>query len=437
MDSPVAHTTKRRRVPFVGCIVAAMVLGVLVGLAFGGKVEDLGQLGTVIIGLIKALAGPLLLFAILDAFARTNVRMRNAGLMVSIALTNALIAVAIGLALSNTLQPGRYLSPPAVGSGSPAAVPKLGKIDFWAELLGYIPTSVLKPFLDNSIVSIVFLAVLGGLALRRVRHEQQERGEHGYLVLEGFISTTYHVIERMLGAVITVVPLAVFGVVASAVGKNGFAPFRGLAAYVSVAVLGLAIQVFVVYQGWLVLVARMPLRRFWTGARDALVYALGASSSLATLPVTLRCLDRMKVTPQSASLAACVGTNLNNDGILLYEAMAVLFVAQVYGIHLTLSQQAFAALSCVFAGIGIAAVPDAGLISLALVLATVGLPVEIVPLLLTVDWLLSRCRAMTNVASDMLVAVLLDRLGDGAGGADARALSSFGVLAETASPKKE
>src|SRR3954453_6190324 len=89
--------------------------------------------------------------------------------------------------------------------------------------------------------------------------------------------------------------------------------------------------------------------------------------------------------------------------------MAVLFVAQVYGIELTLGQQLLTAASCVIAGIGIAAIPDAGLISLALVLATVGLPAEILPLLLTVDWLLSRCRAMTNVTSDILVAVLLDR----------------------------
>jgi Na+/H+-dicarboxylate symporter len=117
----------------------------------------------------------------------------------------------------------------------------------------------------------------------------------------------------------------------------------------------------------------------------------------------------MKVSPRSARLAACVGTNLNNDGILLYEAMAVLFVAQVYGVELSFGQQLVAAGSCVIAGIGIAAVPDAGLISLTIVLATVGLPLGIVPLLLTVDWLLSRCRAVTNVTSDILVAVLLDR----------------------------
>ena len=112
----------------------------------------------------------------------------------------------------------------------------------------------------------------------------------------------------------------------------------------------------------------------------------------------------------SGRMAACVGTNFNNDGILLYEAMAVLFVAQVHGIHLSLGGQVSAALACVVAGVGIAGVPEAGLISLSLVLATVGLPVEILPLLLTVDWILSRARAATNVVSDILVALLLDKL---------------------------
>src|SRR5690606_27961734 len=106
---------------------------------------------------------------------------------------------------------------------------------------------------------------------------------------------------------------------------------------------------------------------------------------------------------------ACVGTNLNNDSILLYEAMAALFVAQAYGIDLSLGDQLTIAAAAALAGIGIAGVPDAGLISLALVLGTVGLPVAILPLLLTVDWSLSRARATANVVCDFVVAILLDR----------------------------
>ncbi|WP_406696542.1 dicarboxylate/amino acid:cation symporter [Singulisphaera sp. Ch08] len=404
----------RRRLPFFARILAAMVLGVIVGLVFGPRAEPLGQLGSVIIGLIKTLAAPLLFFAVVDAFLRTHIRLRSGLIMLAITATNAALAVVIGLTLSNTLRPGDHLTiSKALVAEAKSEVPESKKIDFLRELTNYIPTSVVRPFLDNSIISIIILALLSGIALRHVKNEQLAVGEHAYRVVEQFVATIYRAIEVVLGGVITFVPLAVFGVVAKMIGQEGFTPLVGLAAYVGVAVLGLAIQVLVVYQAWIVFVSQRTLREFWTGARDAVVYALGASSSLASLPVTLRCLDRMKVSPQSARLAACVGTNLNNDGILLYEAMAVLFVAQVYGIELSFGQQLLTAASCVIAGIGIAAVPDAGLISLALVLATVGLPLELLPLLLTVDWLLSRCRAMTNVTSDILVAVLLDRFDKG------------------------
>jgi DAACS family dicarboxylate/amino acid:cation (Na+ or H+) symporter len=426
-DTPAPRPAVRLRVPFVARILIAIGAGVLVGALFGPRVERLGELGSVIIDLIKALAGPLLFLAIVDAFLRTQVRAKSAALMLAITLTNAAIAVCIGLTLSNTLRPGDHRATASVTRSTailthqpaPNGATATGdqgprKIDPLHELTGYLPRNIVRPFLENSVITIVILAVLIGACLRHVKNEQERAGETRYRVVEDFVLTAFRTTEVMLGAVITLVPVAIFGVVARQVGRigqDGLDPIRSLGWYLAVALLGLAIQVLVVYQAWIVLGARASLRWFWSGARDAVVYALGASSSLATLPVTLRCLDRMGISPQSARLAACVGTNLNNDGILLYEAMAVLFVAQYYGITLSFGQQLLAASSCVIAGIGIAAVPDAGLISLALVLATVGLPVEIVPLLLTVDWLLSRCRAVTNVTSDILVAVLLDRLG--------------------------
>ena len=374
----------------------------------------LGYLGSLVVDLIKGLAGPLLFFAVLDAFLRTRVRARNAALMLGISGINAAIALTIGLTLSNLLRPGTFLDQ-TVDDPESADLDRFSAgqrpIDFLHDLLGFVPTNPVVPFVEGSILSIVILAVLGGAALRRAKDEQIRQGRDDYRAIESGVATIYRAIEAALGWVIALIPVAVFGVVARTVGSQGFEPFLGLFAYVGVAVLGLAIQVGVVYQTWVVLVAQMPLARFWAGAKEAVAYALGASSSLATLPVTLRCLDRMGVSPTSARLSACVGTNFNNDGILLYEAMAVLFVAQAYGLDLSIGQQLIAALSCLIAGIGIAGVPEAGLISLALVLSTVGLPLELLPLLLTVDWALSRCRAMTNVVSDILVAVLLDRVG--------------------------
>ncbi|HEY2155904.1 MAG TPA: dicarboxylate/amino acid:cation symporter [Isosphaeraceae bacterium] len=409
----------RRRSPLAARIVLAMVLGMGAGVVLGERAEPLRQLGSLIIDMIKGLAGPLLLFAVIDAFLRTEVRARSGAVLVAIALVNAVIALAIGLVLSNALQPGLTLhisdQAGAATAGADFARAARGvdpsrKIEFVDELVAMIPTSLVKPIVDNAVISIVIVAVLLGAALRRAKTEQIARGETAYLAVERGVVTTFRAIEIILSWAILLVPLAVFGVVARTVGHYGFRPFAGLLVYLGVGMLGLGIQVAVVYQLWIKFVARMPLRRFWAGAQDAVVYAMGTASSLATLPVTLRSLDRMGVSPQSARMAACVGTNLNNDGILLYEAMAVLFVAQASGVHLSLAEQLTAAGACAIAGIGISGVPEAGLISLIIVVRTVHLPETIVPLLLTVDWVLGRCRAMTNVVSDITVAVLLDRL---------------------------
>src|SRR5262249_50679748 len=133
------------------------------------------------------------------------------------------------------------------------------RIDFLGDLLAHVPTSVVRPFLDNAVLSIVLLAVLGGAALRRVKQEQIARGDREYRVVEAVISTTLRAIEVLLGWVIVLVPFAVFAVVAKTIGQEGLRPLKGLAVYLGVGILGLSIQVLVVYQGWLRLVARMPL----------------------------------------------------------------------------------------------------------------------------------------------------------------------------------
>ena len=125
--------------------------------------------------------------------------------------------------------------------------------------------------------------------------------------------------------------------------------------------------------------------------------------------MTLRALDRLGVGRASSTLGACVGTNFNNDGILLYEGMAVLFVAQASGIDLSLGQQVIAAGVSMVAAMGVAGVPEAGFVSLAIVLGTVGLPVDWLPLLLTVDWIVARGRSVANVLSDMMLSILVDR----------------------------
>ncbi len=403
MDPPA--TSSRERFPLYQQILAAMLLGLIAGPLLGKSAAAFGELGKVVITLIKAVATPLIFLVIVNAILKTEIRLRAGARLLGWATLNACAALGIGLLLSNLLQPGRHLTL-ITNAGSTAAY-QGKKVDFVNAFSSIVPVSVVSPFAENAVLSVVLLALLFGFGLRRARAEQAMKG--AAVAVEHGLFTLLRVTEIVLGWVIRLIPLAVFGVVTKAVGEHGFAPLKGLSAYVAVAVLGLLLHVGLTYHLWLVLLLRRSPREFWREAKVPVTYALGANSSLATLPVTLQALDRLKVSKEGSTLGACVGTNFNNDGIILYEGMAVLFVAQANGLHLTLPQQLLAAAACLVAAMGVAGVPEAGFISLALVLNTVGLPIEILPLLLTVDWIVARGRSAVNVLSDMMLSLLVDR----------------------------
>ncbi|MFO0547104.1 MAG: dicarboxylate/amino acid:cation symporter [Polyangiaceae bacterium] len=411
-ESAAAPKAKDRRLrfPLSLQIIAAMVLGLALGPLVGKQATPLAEVAKLVIQLIKAFATPLLFLAIVQAILKTEVSLRAGARMIGFALVNATIALTIGLVLSNLLRPGDHLAAVvSTGDKPPAAIAEYAnkKIDLTKTLISHVPQNVVSPFAENAVIAIVILALFLGFALRRVREEEQ--GSGGHRIIEEVVTTLLRVSEVVLSWAIKLVPLAVFAVVTKTVGEYGFAPFKGLGWYVLVGLLGLVLQIGVTYQLWIAVYTRIGLRRFWREARSPVVYALGANSSLATLPLTLDALDRLGVSRASSALGACVGTNLNNDGILLYEGMAVLFVAQASGIDLPLSQQIVAGATCMIAAMGVAGVPEAGFISLALVLNTVGLPVELLPLLLTVDWVIARARSVTNVLSDMMLSILVDQ----------------------------
>jgi DAACS family dicarboxylate/amino acid:cation (Na+ or H+) symporter len=388
-----------------------MGVGLLVGLSLGKSAFNLGEIGRLVIQLIKAAATPLLFLAIVHAILKTEIRGRAALRLFFWAMLNASIALTIGLLISNLFQPGRSLAEIARARPEAIAAYSDKKIDLLATLSGFIPSSLVTPFAENIVLTIILIAVMLGFGLRRARREQMESGAQAFRAIEDGVETLLRVMEIVLGWVVKLIPFAVFGVVAKSVGEHGLAPLKGLLVYVAVGLGGLFVHIILTYHAWLLLLIRMPLRKFWREAREPVFTAAGANSSLATLPITLRALDRLGVSRASSALGACVGTNFNNDGIILYEGMAVLFVAQASGIDLSLAQQLLAAAACMVAAMGVAGVPEAGFVSLALVLNTVGLPVEILPLLLTVDWIIARGRSVANVLSDMMLSMLIDRGG--------------------------
>ena len=396
-------------------ILGALVLGLVVGPFVGPWVGIFGDVSKWVIQLIKALAVPLLFLAIVNAVNQTQVTWKAGRRMVGIALLNASLALAIGLGLAAWIRPGDSLRPlwqqgASVSTNTAAAQPEL-RIDVRKSMSAWIPQSVGQPFVDNAVIPAVILAVVLGLALRREREAQLKADAstaQRWEVWNHAWESAQKVAERTLFFVVKLIPLAVFSAVASAVAKFGYSPLQALGVYLGVALLGLSLQIGIVYQAWVAWFSPIRLKDFWLEAKTPVVQSIGTNSSLATLPFTLRALDRLKVSRHASALGACVGTNLNNDGILLYEGMAMIMVVQALGLDLSWSQQLLAAGLCMLTGMGVAGVPDAGFISLSLVLATVGLPVEQLPLLLSVDWILGRARSVTNVLSDMTLSIAID-----------------------------
>jgi DAACS family dicarboxylate/amino acid:cation (Na+ or H+) symporter len=390
-------------------IVLAMILGAVVGSYFGKDVGALGEIGKVVITLIKAAATPLLFFVILSSILTSEISGKLGTKLILINVLNSAVALAIGIGLSKFLRAGESLALIHSSMTTPDQLAKYAgqKINFIESFKGYFPESFMRPFVDNTVISLILIALLLGFSLRKVRANASEDEKHLIERFSHFLSLMTKMFEVALTWLVHLVPLAVFGVVAKTVGEYGFEPLRGLGQYLGVGFLGLFLHVFIVYQGWLIY-KKVPLKYFWKKVQGTLVYAWGVNSSLATLPLTLKNLDEMGVSKKASTLGACVGTNLNNDGILLYEAMAVFFVAQAAGIHMDFSTQLTAAFICILGTIGIAGIPEAGFITLSLVLTTVGLPTEILPLLLTVDWILGRGRSVVNVLGDMTVSIALD-----------------------------
>jgi DAACS family dicarboxylate/amino acid:cation (Na+ or H+) symporter len=415
--------------------VAGVALGVLLGVAFGDRPlafgvrnDDLGRLGLAVVRLLKALAVPLVLFAILDAFVKTDVRPKSALRLVAVCLVNVSVAFAIALALANVVRPGdrwagRLESLAALlrPDGGPPKAPDGATLDPLRNLAAYVPESLLEPFLRGNVVGVVLAALLGGAALRAARRRAASPRELANVeAVERFVEGAHQVLLVALEWAVGAVPFAVCGLIAQAVGKAGLGAFDALGAFFATVTLGFALQAFVYYPLAAWLVGRKPPRVFLGRGADALWTGLSTNSSLATVPVTLRCLtEGMGVRPASARLAACVGTNLNNDGITLYEATTALFLAQASGFALGLREQAAVLLAALMAGVGVAGVPEVGLVVLPLVLTAAGLPeptvAAAVPLIMPVDWALARMRSGVNVMSDLVVAVLLDRLEGPAG----------------------
>ncbi len=402
-------------------IMIALVLGAIVGTAWGEGAANLEVPAKLILRVLGALAPPLILIAVIQALMKTEVRGALAAKLGGLLVLNTVVAIVIGLFVANVIKPGSHgkleLPAPKATLSSKEADPQKkliletmeksgwkapeAKKEVWEQFLDNVPKSLAGPLVENNVIGIILLALAFGTTLRAMK-------DRAVTTVMQAVDIAMETLVSILHGIIQIVPIGIFGIVASIVGKQGFAPFAALGYFIVAVLIALFLQACY-YLTRVRLGSWVRPGQLLQGCRDALVMAFSTASSTATMPVTFQCLwTKVGLRERSASMGSLVGSNFNNDGTALYEAMSALFVAQLLGQNLTLQQQLIIVLTSIVASVGAAGIPEAGLVTMTLVFTAVGLDVRYIALLFTVDWFLDRCRTMINVMGDMNISCLLD-----------------------------
>ena len=262
-----------------------------------------------------------------------------------------------------------------------------------------VPKNPFAALSNAEMLQIVFFAVLLGLVLSLI---PKSKGEPVIKIFDGFSEAMI----KMVDLIMLTAPIGVFALISATVGEFGFDILQTLFWYAATVLIGLVIHTFGVYALILKLFSKLKVSTFFKGMRKAQTIAFSTSSSAATLPVNMECCqENLGVSKSITSFVLPLGATINMDGTALYQGVAAVFIAQVFGMDLNLVQQLTIVLTATLASIGTAPVPGVGIIMLIIVLKSVGIPEEGIALILGIDRILDMCRTITNITGDATVAV--------------------------------
>jgi len=400
-----------KKIPLHTKIFIGLFLGIIVGLIFGPKARSIEFIGTIFIRLITLVVVPLVFFSLALGTASLGdiKKLGRVGLKTFLyfMLTTA-IAITIGLAAANLLKPGTGLNEQVkqelFKNYQQAAQTKISaaqeKPSLISVLVNIVPTNPIRAMAEGEMLQVIFLALVFGLCLTLIKPEKSKPLIHFF---EGANETVLQVVNLVM----KFAPYGVLALLASIIGQFGLGILMTLLKYALVTFLGLLFHALVI-DGLLVrFLGRMRPGKFYKGTSDAMLIAFSTSSSNATIPVALECLDELKVKREYSSFVVPLGATINMDGTALYQGVAAVFIAQIYGIPLSLGAQATVVLMAILASIGAAGVPGAGIIMLAMVLKQIGIPLEGIALILGVDRLLDMCRTTVNMIGNMAASVFI------------------------------
>jgi len=400
-------------------MIAGLVVGATAGLLANALAADATWLrwvvdyltypvGQIFLRLLFMLVIPILFSAVVMGVCELDVRhlgrlgLRTLGYTVIISA----IAVVIGLVLVNVIKPGAGLPPElrdSVRGGAVQAVAAPANASPVGLIIGMVPDNIVKVAAGGDMIALITFSIIFGVGLSLTHTEAATR-------LRETIQGVYEVSMRLIEGVLRLAPIGVAALLFTMTARVGAGIFAQLAAYVGVVLLGLGIHMFVVYSISVRLFGGMSPLAFFRGIRVAALTAFSTASSNATLPTALRVAEEdLRLPPHVARFVLTAGSSMNQNGTALFEGVTVLFLAQLYGVPLTLSQQAVIMVVCILGGIGTAGIPAGSLPVIAMILGMFGIPPEGIGLIIGVDRFLDMCRTTINVVGDLAAAVFVAR----------------------------
>ncbi len=379
--------------------------------------------GTLFLNLLKMIAVPLVLFSLVAGVASLNDSSkvgRIGGKTVLLYLGTTAVAICIGLLVVNIIQPGSDISDElreklgaAFAESANQKIAAAAKVSIIDQLVAIVPTNPFYALANAQMLQVVFFALILGLAMTRLHGKKiGQAGDVGHVV-QVFQLLSDAIIE-MVHMIMKLAPLGVFALMAGVIADMGKDPdqlgqlLTALLGYMATVVIALLLHLLLVYALLLKFMAKVPLRRFFKSMVPAQLLAFSSSSSAATLPVTMDCVEKgVGVDEEVSSFVLPLGATINMDGTGLYQGVAAVFIATVYGLDLSLGQQLTIVLTASLASIGTAAVPGVGIVMLTIVLKAIDVPLEGIALILGVDRPLDMCRTVLNVTGDATVATVV------------------------------
>jgi len=368
-------------------------------------------IGTIFIRLLSFLAIPLVIASlILGAASLENIKKIGSigGKTFLMYIFTTIIAITLGLLVSNIIQPGKMINQEAKNrliSSSQEDTPDLTTEEIDIDIINFfveiVPKNPIGAMSNGEMLQIVFFAVIFGVTLSLIEKKKSE-----YVI--NFFSGVNDTFIKMVEMIMKLAPLGVFALISVTIADFGFEIITTLFWYILTVLLGLVLQTVVIYSIIVKFLGKKSPVDFFKSIREAQVIAFSTSSSAATLPVTMRCVENnLKIPKKISGFVLPLGATINMDGTALYQGVATVFIAQVFGFNLGIAEQLTIVITAVLASIGTAPVPGVGIIMLVMILKSVNLPPEGIALILGVDRILDMCRTITNITGDSAVAVAI------------------------------